>query len=129
MWARRNISVLLSGTPRPLCYSPAATGQGLQVKIATYNINGINGRLPRLLEWLAEAQPDVVCLQELKSASFPAVALREAGYFAVWSAERAFSCSAEHSRRVFARPRSTPPLALARVRATTRRCGSIWTDR
>lgn len=70
------------------------------MKIATYNINGINGRLPRLLEWLAEAQPDVVCLQELKSASFPAVALREAGYFAVWSAERAFNGVAVLARDV-----------------------------
>jgi exonuclease III len=37
------------------------------LKIATYNINGINGRLPNLLRWLAEAKPDIVCLQELKA--------------------------------------------------------------
>ncbi len=37
------------------------------MKIATYNINGINARLPVLLRWLAEESPDVVCLQELKS--------------------------------------------------------------
>jgi exodeoxyribonuclease-3 len=37
------------------------------VKIATYNVNGVNGRLPVLLRWLAEEQPDVVCLQELKA--------------------------------------------------------------
>ena len=44
------------------------------MKIATYNVNGINGRLPVLLRWLAEAAPDVVCLQELKAPQerFPA---------------------------------------------------------
>ena len=43
------------------------------MKIATFNVNGINGRLPVLLRWLAEAKPDVVCLQELKAldAKFP----------------------------------------------------------
>ncbi len=61
------------------------------MKIATYNINGINGRLPRLLEWLADAQPDVVCLQELKSATFPKVPLQQAGYHAVWSVEKAYN--------------------------------------
>lgn len=37
------------------------------MKIATYNVNGVNGRLPVLLRWLKEAQPDVVCLQELNA--------------------------------------------------------------
>ena len=37
------------------------------MKIATYNVNGVNGRLPRLLEWLAETHPDVACLQEIKT--------------------------------------------------------------
>ena len=56
------------------------------MKIATYNVNGINGRLPRLLEWLEEAQPDVVCLQELKAPQekFPQGAIQKAGYGAVW---------------------------------------------
>jgi exodeoxyribonuclease-3 len=56
------------------------------VRIATYNVNGVNGRLPRLLEWLAETQPDVACLQETKTADvrFPAPALQAAGYGAVW---------------------------------------------
>lgn len=56
------------------------------MKIATFNVNGINGRLPVLLRWLAEAAPDVVCLQELKAPSgkFPAAALRDAGYEAAW---------------------------------------------
>lgn len=56
------------------------------MKIATFNVNGVNGRLPVLLRWLNEARPDVVCLQELKApaAKFPAAALRDAGYEAVW---------------------------------------------
>jgi len=56
------------------------------VKIATFNINGMNARLPRLLEWLERERPDIACLQELKTpdARFPTMALREAGYGAVW---------------------------------------------
>jgi exodeoxyribonuclease-3 len=56
------------------------------MKIATYNVNGINGRLPVLLRWLEEAQPDIVCLQELKAPddAFPATALRKLGYDAIW---------------------------------------------
>jgi exonuclease III len=51
------------------------------MKIATFNVNGVNGRLPVLLRWLAEAEPDVLCLQELKAAQekFPEAAIREAG--------------------------------------------------
>jgi exodeoxyribonuclease III len=61
------------------------------LKIATFNVNGVNGRLPRLVEWLAETQPDVVCLQEIKTddTKFPAEALRAAGYGAVWHGQRA----------------------------------------
>lgn len=56
------------------------------MKVATFNINNINRRLPNLLAWLAKAQPDVVCLQELKCTDrqFPAGALEDAGYGAVW---------------------------------------------
>lgn len=52
------------------------------MKIATYNVNGVNGRLPRLLEWLHETRPDIVCLQEIKTsdAKFPVHALEAAGY-------------------------------------------------
>ena len=59
--------------------------------IATYNVNGINGRLPRLLEWLRERKPDVVCLQELKTndTKFPAQAIMDAGYDAIWHGQRA----------------------------------------
>lgn len=56
------------------------------MQIATYNVNGINGRLPVLLRWLALAEPDIVCLQELKAPqeSFPEKAIRDAGYAAIW---------------------------------------------
>ena len=59
------------------------------MKIATFNINGINRRLPGLLAWLADAAPDAVCLQELKSTDggFPAAALHAAGYEAVWQGQ------------------------------------------
>jgi exodeoxyribonuclease-3 len=61
------------------------------MKIATYNVNGVNGRLPRLLEWLDETQPDVVCLQEIKTgdATFPIAKIEAAGYGAVWHGQRA----------------------------------------
>lgn len=56
------------------------------MKIATFNVNNVNKRLDNLLAWLAEAEPDVVCLQELKATDrqFPASALAHAGYGAVW---------------------------------------------
>jgi len=56
------------------------------MKIATYNVNGITSRLPRLLEWLEKESPDIACLQELKipDARFPMMAIQEAGYGAVW---------------------------------------------
>jgi exodeoxyribonuclease III len=60
------------------------------LKIVSYNVNGVNGRLPRLLEWLAETSPDIVCLQELKTddTKFPARALEAAGYGAIWHGQR-----------------------------------------
>jgi exodeoxyribonuclease-3 len=63
------------------------------MKIATYNVNGINGRLPVLLRWLAEAQPDVVCLQELKAPGekFPAAAIRDHGYDAIWLGQKSWN--------------------------------------
>ena len=56
------------------------------MKIATFNVNGVNGRLTRLLEWLTEQAPDVACLQELKAPqeNFPESAIRAAGYGAIW---------------------------------------------
>jgi exodeoxyribonuclease-3 len=70
------------------------------VKIATYNVNGVNGRLPVLLRWLAEAQPDIVCLQELKAPQdkFPEAAIRDAGYDAVWHGQKSWNGVAILSR-------------------------------
>ena len=63
------------------------------MKIATFNVNGITSRLPRLLEWLAEAQPDIACLQELKTSdeTFPVDAVRDAGYGAIWHGQKGFN--------------------------------------
>lgn len=60
------------------------------MKIATYNVNGINGRLPVLLKWLHEAQPDIVCLQELKAPQdkFPIQEIIKAGYNTVWKGQK-----------------------------------------
>ena len=64
-----------------------------QMKIATFNVNGINGRLPVLLRWLASSQPDVVCLQELKAAeeNFPSMAIQSAGYGAIWHGQKSWN--------------------------------------
>jgi exodeoxyribonuclease III len=63
------------------------------MKIATYNVNGINGRLPVLLRWLEESKPDVVCLQELKAPQekFPQDAIRDAGYHAIWHGQKSWN--------------------------------------
>ncbi|HUQ51514.1 MAG TPA: exodeoxyribonuclease III [Gammaproteobacteria bacterium] len=63
------------------------------MKIATFNVNGISARLPRLLEWLAETAPDIVCLQELKAPPerFPALALQAAGYEALWHGQKSWN--------------------------------------
>ncbi len=60
------------------------------MKLATYNVNGINGRLKVLLRWLAEARPDVVCLQELKAPDekFPRREIERAGYGAIWHGQK-----------------------------------------
>ena len=63
------------------------------MRIATFNVNGINARLPRLLEWLDEARPDVACLQELKADDdrFPRQAIEDAGYGVVWHGQKGFN--------------------------------------
>ncbi len=63
------------------------------MKIATYNVNGVNGRLPVLIKWLKQAKPDVVCLQELKTSSdkFPETAIRDAGYHAIWHGQKSWN--------------------------------------
>lgn len=63
------------------------------MKIATYNVNGINGRLPVLLRWLKAARPDVVCLQELKAPQekFPRKEIEAAGYGAIWQGQKSWN--------------------------------------
>jgi exodeoxyribonuclease-3 len=61
--------------------------------IATFNVNGITSRLPNLLQWLEEKQPDVACLQELKAPQekFPEEALKEIGYHAIWHGQKSWN--------------------------------------
>jgi exodeoxyribonuclease-3 len=63
------------------------------IKIATFNVNGIRARLPHLLLWLEKEQPDIACLQELKSVSegFPMLDIRAAGYEAIWHGQRSWN--------------------------------------
>ncbi|HYE55233.1 MAG TPA: exodeoxyribonuclease III, partial [Chitinophagaceae bacterium] len=80
------------------------------MKIATYNVNGINGRLAVLLRWLNEATPDVVCLQELKAPQekFPLQAIKDAGYNAIWHGQKSWNGVAILAR-------DTQPEEIARV--------------
>lgn len=70
------------------------------MKIATYNVNGINGRLAVLLRWLNEAKPDIVCLQELKAPDekFPLKAINDAGYSVKWHGQKSWNGVAILSR-------------------------------
>ena len=63
------------------------------MRIATYNVNSINARLPNLLRWLVETSPDVVCLQELKAPqeNFPEGAIRDAGYGVIWHGQKSWN--------------------------------------
>jgi exodeoxyribonuclease-3 len=63
------------------------------MKVATFNVNSINARLPSLLRWLQESAPDAVCLQELKAPQekFPEGALRDAGYGVIWHGQKSYN--------------------------------------
>jgi exodeoxyribonuclease III len=63
------------------------------MKISTFNVNGVNGRLPILLRWLESSKPDIVCLQELKAPEekFPTMAVRGCGYGAVWQGQKSWN--------------------------------------
>lgn len=63
------------------------------MKLATFNVNGVNGRLPMLLQWLEQAAPDVVCLQELKAPQdrFPEGPICQAGYGAIWHGQKSWN--------------------------------------
>lgn len=70
------------------------------MRIATYNVNGVNGRLPVLLRWLEETKPDIACLQELKAPQekFPLQAIQDAGYDAIWHGQKSWNGVAILSR-------------------------------
>jgi exodeoxyribonuclease-3 len=63
------------------------------LRIATFNVNGLRARLPNLLQWLKREQPDIACLQELKSvdSAFPAAELEAAGYGAIWHGQASWN--------------------------------------
>jgi len=63
------------------------------MRIASFNINGIKARLPRLLEWLEETRPDIACLQEIKTQDegFPAEDFTRIGYHALWHGQKGFN--------------------------------------
>ena len=63
------------------------------MKIATFNVNGINGRLSVLLKWLRQAEPDIVCLQELKAPDerFPRKEIEGLGYRAIWHGQKSWN--------------------------------------
>ena len=65
----------------------------MSVTVASFNVNGIKARLPRLIEWLDETRPDVACLQEIKTQDdgFPAADLAAAGYRAIWHGQKGFN--------------------------------------
>jgi len=77
------------GTPAPVGGFEAHDRGSVLLRIATFNVNGVNGRLEALLAWLDETAPDVACLQELKATdeAFPAAALEKAGYGAIWQGQ------------------------------------------
>lgn len=80
------------------------------MKIATYNVNGVNGRLPVLLRWLKEENPGIVCLQELKAPQekFPMQAIQDLGYQAIWHGQKSWNGVAILSRH-------ETPIELRRV--------------
>jgi len=77
------------------------------LRVATFNVNGVNGRLPRLLEWLEETRPDVACLQEIKTSDekCPADAVTKAGYHSLWRGQRSHHGVAVLTRGAKARER------------------------
>ena len=89
-----------AGSKALVWLGPRRPSAARPVKIATYNVNGVNGRLPVLLRWLEESQPDIVCLQELKAPQekFPGRAIRDLGYDAIWHGQKSWNGVAILSR-------------------------------
>ena len=72
------------------------------MKLATFKVNGVNGRLPILLRWLDEASPDIVCLQELRAPQekFPAGPIQDAGFGMIWHGQKSWNGVAILSRGI-----------------------------
>jgi exodeoxyribonuclease-3 len=90
------------------------------VKIATFNVNGVNGRIDLLVDWLTHSQPDVACLQELKSPDekFPARAIEKAGMArAAGTASPSWRAAASRSRPIA----GCPAIRTTVIRAISRR--------
>ena len=87
----------MSKAPRK---SSRTTRGGSTLRIATFNVNGLSGRLDNLLAWLRDTQPHIVCLQELKMQQerFPRLELARAGYHAVWAGQKSWNGVAILSR-------------------------------
>ncbi|MEI6417808.1 MAG: exodeoxyribonuclease III [Sphingomonadales bacterium] len=79
------------------------------MKIASFNINGTNARLPRLLEWLEREQPDIACLQEIKTLEFPVATLNQAGWQALAHGQKGFNGVAILSRHTITETRRGLP--------------------
>ena len=90
----------------------------MSLKIATFNVNGVNARLGNLLAWLRHESPDIACLQELKAvdSGFPAAAIEAAGYRAIWHGERSWNGVAILSRNLRSRRATTGTASAARRR-------------
>jgi exodeoxyribonuclease-3 len=94
--ARLSIPPTCSLASRGRC---SFNSEGLGVRIATFNVNGVNGRLPVLLRWLEEYKPDIACLQELKTDDkFPVATIESAGYHAIWHGQKSYNGVAVLSR-------------------------------
>jgi exodeoxyribonuclease III len=95
----RRLEEISTAATVPRVVRPAAgaasrgRASGKALKIATFNINNVNRRLPNLLAWLGASKPGVVSLQELKSTEdeFPAAAMHDAGYHAIWRGQRTYN--------------------------------------
>ena len=95
------------------------------MKVATYNVNEINARLPVLLRWLEQSAPDVARLQELKAPDerFPEVAIRDLGYDAVWHSQKSWNGVAilSHVGEIHETRRGLPWEPTTPTAATSRR--------
>ncbi len=96
------------------------------MKIATWNVNSLNVRLPHVLEWLAAQQPDVLVLQEIKQVTeaFPAEALAEAGYQSIANGQKTYNGVAVISRK----PANDPVLEFPNFEDPQRRVLAATVD-